>query len=64
MRLGILRDDVADNWDAEGFPLFEEFLYADQLDLARYYDVTTVSYLSEYSIDAEIDENTKRSASF
>ena len=64
MRLGILRDDVADNWDAEGFPLFEEFLYADQLDLARYYDVTTVSYLSEYSIDAEIDENTKRSAEF
>ena len=42
MKFGILRDDVEDNWDEEGYPLYEEFVYADSLDLNRYYDCGTI----------------------
>ena len=62
MKFGILRDDVEDNWDEEGYPLYEEFLYADSLDLSRYYDCSTVSYVSEYYEDANIDESTMQTA--
>lgn len=62
MKFGILRDDVADNWDEEGYPLYEEFTYADNLDLSRYYDCSTVSYVSEYYEEANIDESTMQTA--
>ena len=62
MKFGILRDDVDSNWDAEGYPLYEEFIYADSLDLSRYYDCSTVSYVSEYYEDANIDESTMQTA--
>lgn len=62
MKFGILRDDVESNWDEEGYPLYEEFTYADNLDLERYYDCSTVSYVSEYYEEANIDEDTMQTA--
>ena len=62
MKFGILRDDVESNWDEEGYPLYEEFVYADNLDTSRYYDCSTVAYVTEYYEDANIDESTMQSA--
>lgn len=62
MKFGVLRDDVHDNWDSEGFPLYDEFIYADNLNLDRYYDCSTISYVSEYYEDANIDESTMQTA--
>ena len=62
MKFGILRDDVDSNWDEEGYPLYEEFLYAENLDLSRYYDCSTVSYVSEYYEDADMEEDAMQTA--
>ena len=62
MKFGILRDDVDSNWDKEGYPLYEEFLYAENLDLSRYYDCSTVSYVSEYYEDADMEEDAMQTA--
>jgi len=62
MKFGILRDDVEGNYDEEGYPLFEEFIYVENLDLTKYHDVTTVSYMDEHYEEANMDENTMQTA--
>jgi hypothetical protein len=58
MKFGILRDDVEGNFDAEGYPLFEEYVYAETLDLARYRDISTISHITANSKKAEVDNDT------
>ena len=62
MKFGVLRDDVAGNYDEEGYPNYEEFVYAETLDLSMYYDVSTMAYVTEYYEEANLDENTMQTA--
>lgn len=62
MKFGVLRDDVEGNYDADGYPNFEEFVYADSLDLSKYYDVSTMAYVTEYYEEANLDEDTMKTA--
>ena len=62
MKFGVLRDDVEGNYDAEGYPNYEEFVYADTLDLTMYYDVSTMAYVTEYYEEANLDEDTMKTA--
>ena len=62
MKFGVLRDDVAGNYDNEGYPNYEEFVYADTLDLNMYYDVSTMAYVTEYYEEANLDEDTMKTA--
>ena len=62
MKFGVLRDDVAGNYDEDGYPNYEEFVYAETLDLSMYYDVSTMAYVTEYYEEANLDENTMQTA--
>ena len=62
MKFGVLRDDVEGNYDEKGYPNFEEFVYADTLDLSKYYDVSTMAYVTEYYEEANLDEDTMKTA--
>ena len=62
MKFGVLRDDVEGNYDERGYPLYEEFVYADTLDLNKYYDVSTMAYVTEYYEEANLDEDTMKTA--
>lgn len=62
MKFGVLRDDVEGNYDEKGYPLYEEFVYEDVLDLDKYYDVSTMAYVTEYYEEANIDETTMKTA--
>ena len=50
------------NYDAEGYPNYEEFVYADTLDLTMYYDDSTMAYVTEYYEEANLDEDTMKTA--
>lgn len=62
MKFGVLRDDVEGNYDEKGYPNFEEYVYADTLDLSKYYDVSTMAYVTEYYEEANLDESTMKTA--
>ena len=62
MKFGVLRDDVAGNYDEDGYPNYEEFVYAETLDLSMYYDVSTMAYVTEYYEEANLDEDTMKTA--
>ena len=47
---------------ADGYPNYEEFVYAETLDLSMYYDVSTMAYVTEYYEEANLDEDTMKTA--